>query len=95
MSWPTPRRDDRPIRSWEDADQQLQEARAEIARLRLTDAERTAIRRLIEDYEGDGEPASRGRGRHAARAAVAVGRLSDSGQRSGSEQRHYWQRVET
>jgi hypothetical protein len=26
----------------------------------LTDAERTAIQRLIEDYEGDGEPASAG-----------------------------------
>ena len=30
----------------------------EVARLRLTDAERTEIRRLIEDYEQDGEPAS-------------------------------------
>ena len=42
MSWPMPRPADRPIRSWEDADQQLQEARAEIERLRL------AIRRLAE-----------------------------------------------
>ncbi len=32
----------------------------EIERLRLTDAERTAIQRLREDYEGDGEPASAG-----------------------------------
>ena len=34
--------------------------RAEVARLRLTEAERTAIQRLIEDYEQDGEPASAG-----------------------------------
>jgi hypothetical protein len=30
----------------------------EVRRLRLTDAERTEIQRLIEDYEQDGEPAS-------------------------------------
>jgi hypothetical protein len=39
---------------------ELEEAAAEIERLRLTDSERTAIQRLREDYEGDGEPASAG-----------------------------------
>ena len=38
----------------------IAEAADEIARLRLTDAERTAIKRLAEDYEQDGEPASAG-----------------------------------
>ena len=33
---------------------------AELARLRLTDAERITIQRLVEDYEQDGEPASAG-----------------------------------
>lgn len=37
-----------------------EQQKAENERLRLTDAERTAIQRLIEDYEGDGEPASEG-----------------------------------
>jgi hypothetical protein len=38
----------------------VRDAAYEIERLRLTDEERTAIQRLIEDYAQDGEPASAG-----------------------------------
>lgn len=38
----------------------LKKAAAEVARLRLADAERVAIQRLVEDYEQDSEPASAG-----------------------------------
>ena len=41
--------------------QEIARLRAEIARLRLTAAERRAIEGVIEDYEQDGEPASAGR----------------------------------
>jgi hypothetical protein len=43
--------------SWEQADQIMQDQRAEIARLRLTDAELEAIWAVAEAYaENDGDP---------------------------------------
>jgi hypothetical protein len=45
------------IISWEQADQIMQDQRAEIARLRLTDAELEAIWTVAEAYaENDGDP---------------------------------------
>jgi hypothetical protein len=62
------------ILSWEQADQIMQDQRAEIARLRLTDAEREVLSDARDDFEADG---------FAAHAAVIDGLLSRATKEGG------------
>lgn len=58
------------IMSWEQADQIMQDQRAEIERLRLTDAEREAIAAAIAEVDYEGRPPSLTRMRDTLRGLL-------------------------